>query len=180
MDEIVINRRRAPLLARSAAKVGTSGRRLLWGSDDLLRWAFTIFAGAVVIGVAWYICAGDVSLNQQIGPTDVAVAGLLLSGLGNATWLLRGRRAVGERRRVLLPNPLAQVESSRVARVVTSTSAVQSTPSDAPTEVFLAGPGMELFHRPTCALAAGRSGWTTMTRQEHLAGGRKPCGVCQA
>ena len=30
-------------------------------------------------------------------------------------------------------------------------------------EVFLAGAGMERYHRPDCALAAGRTGWTTAT-----------------
>jgi hypothetical protein len=139
-------------------------------------------AGAIVIGVAWYVCAGDVSLNQQIGPVDIAVAGLLLSGLGNATWLLRGRRAVGERRRTLLPDPVAQVRRVRAVQGDIPPSDLQATHADVPavsTEVFLAGSDMERFHRATCPLAAGRSGWTTMTRQEHLDAGRKPCGVCQ-
>jgi hypothetical protein len=46
-------------------------------------------------------------------------------------------------------------------------------------EVFLAGAGMERYHRPDCALAAGRTGWTTATRQEHEAAGRRACGVCR-
>jgi len=181
MDELVIDRRRRSRLASPATTTATPTRRLLWGPDDLLRWAFAIFAGATVIGVAWYVCAGDLSLKQQIGPTDAAVAGLLLSGLGNATWLLRGRRAVGERRRTLLPDPAAQVQRVRQARGSVPAPVLPPNSGAAPViaaEVFLAGPDMERFHRPNCALAAGRSGWTTMTRQEHMAAGRKPCGVC--
>ncbi len=41
-----------------------------------------------------------------------------------------------------------------------------STPTAAE-EVFLAGEGMERYHRSDCALAAGRSGWTTATRRGH-------------
>ncbi len=64
--------------------------------------------GGIVVAVSWYVCAGDVSFSQQIGPTDAAVAGLLLAGIGNVGWLLRGRRILGERRRVLLPDVAAR------------------------------------------------------------------------
>ena len=65
--------------------------------------------GGIVVAVSWYVCAGDVSFSQQIGPTDAAVAGLLLAGIGNVGWLLRGRRILGERRRALLPDVPARV-----------------------------------------------------------------------
>jgi hypothetical protein len=182
MDELVLNRRRSSRLAPPASPEQASTRHLLWGSDDLLRWAFAILAAAIVIGVAWYVAAGDLSLNQQIGPMDAAVAGLVVSGFGNATWLLRGRRAIGERRRALLPDPIAQVQRARLAREQSPTPVVgvlgTITPAEG-AETFLAGPDLERYHRPTCALAAGRAGWTTMTRQEHVAAGRNPCGVCQ-
>jgi hypothetical protein len=95
--------------------------------------------------------------------------------VGNLAWLLHGRRALGERRRLLLPD---------VAEAVTHQPVVVgplSTRSDATTvdDVFLAGEGMERFHRPGCVLAAGRTGWTTATRQEHEEAGRRPCGVCR-
>src|SRR5580698_7249234 len=158
MSNVVIERRRSARLAAPASPERASNRRLLWGPDDLLRWAFAIFAGAIVIGVAWYVGAGDLSLKQQIGPTDAAVAGLLLSGLGNATWLLRGRRAVGERRRSLLPDPVAQVQRVRLLRGTASEPVAQTEPAHSPIlgdPVFLAGPNMERFHHPNCALAAG-------------------------
>ncbi len=182
MNEIVLNRRHSSQLAPPASPERSSTQHLLWGPDDLLRWAFAILVAAIVIGVAWYVCAGDVSLNQQIGPMDAAVAGLVVSGFGNATWLLRGRRAIGERRRALLPDPVAQVQRARMNRGQSPAPVVGGLSSATrvfEVETFLAGPDMERYHRATCALAAGRVGWTTMTRQEHDAAGRKPCGVCQ-
>jgi hypothetical protein len=182
MDEIVLNRRRSSRLTRPASPEQASTRHLLWGPDDLLRWAFAILVAAIVIGVAWYVAAGELSLNQQIGPMDGAVAGVVVSGFGNATWLLRGRRAVGERRRALLPDPVAQVQRARMSRGRSPAPVVDVRSAATPVvevERFLAGPDMERYHLSACALAAGRAGWTTMTRQEHTAAGRKPCGVCQ-
>jgi hypothetical protein len=154
-------------------------RPLLWGAEDLLRWAITTGLGGIVIAVAWYIAAGEATFGQQVGPLDAALAGLLLSGVGNLVWLLHGRRALGERRRLLLPD-VADATASAAAHVVVvgtpRTAASAATVADA----FLAGEGMERFHRPGCALAAGRTGWTTATRQEHEEAGRRPCGVCRA
>src|SRR6185437_4675303 len=103
------------------------------------------------------------SFGQQVGPLDAALAGLLLSGVGNLVWLLHGRRAVGERRRLLLPDVAASAAAHVVVAVPPPSPASTATEAD----VFLAGEGMERFHRPGCALAAGRTGWTTATRQEH-------------
>lgn len=158
-----------------APRQATRPRPLLWGAEDLLRWAITTGLGGVVIAVGWYIAAGEATFAQQVGPLDAALAGLLLSGVGNLAWLLHGRRALGERRRLLLPD---------VAEVTAEPVLIGPLPAPAPVtaaseDVFLAGEGMERFHRPECALAAGRTGWTTATRREHEAAGKRPCGVCQ-
>lgn len=165
---------RVPALDASRPVAPT--RPLLWGAEDLLRWAITTGLSGIVIVVAWYIAAGEATFGQQVGPLDAALAGLLLSGVGNLAWLLHGRRALGERRRVLLPD---LADARAVSRGVVPTP--PSIPADTATldDVFLAGEGMERFHRPGCALAAGRTGWTTATRREHEAAGRRPCGVCR-
>jgi hypothetical protein len=156
-------------------------RPQLWSAEDLLRWAITTGLGGIVIAVGWYIAAGEATFGQQVGPLDAALAGLLLSGLGNLVWLLHGRRTLGERRQLLLPD-VADAIASGAAQVVvvgpplTAPGAVDAATVD---DVFLAGEGMERFHRPGCALAAGRMGWTTATRQEHEEVGRLPCGVCR-
>jgi hypothetical protein len=146
----------------------------LWGADDVIRYVLAIGAAGVAVVVSWYICSGDDSFNRQIGPLDAAVAGLVLAGLGNVLWLLRARRAVGERRRALLGEPRAEVfalGSVGGKEGVAGPVAVES-------DLFVAGEGMARFHRPGCALAAGRP-WSLSTRLEHQDRGRLPCGVCR-
>lgn len=143
----------------------------LWRAEDLLRWAVAVGLGGVVVAVSWYVCAGEVSFSQQVGPTDVAVAGLLVAGIGNVGWLLKGRRALGERRRALLPDvPLANRDQLDVVRIV---------PRPADLDLYVGGDGMERFHRPECMLTSGRHDWKGMSRAEHQAAGRQPCGVCR-
>ena len=148
----------------------------LWRPEDLLRWAITVGVGGIVIAAAWYVCAGEASFAQQIGPLNAAVAGLLLSGAGNTVWLLKGRRVLGERRRALLPDVLVPLESPPVD--VADAARVDGGLEDQHA-LFVAGDGMERYHRPTCPLAVGRQGWTAMTAERHVAAGRRACGVCR-
>ncbi len=163
--------------------LGVSRRRasapsVLWGAEDLLRWVITLGLGGIVIVVCWYIAAGQATFSQQVGPLDAAVAGLLLAGIGNLAWLIHGRRALGERRRLLLPDVAEAVaHSAQPAQTVVAEPV--SAAEAALEQVFLAGEGMERYHRPGCALASGRTGWTTATRREHELAGRRRCGVCQ-
>jgi len=160
-----VGRRTAPsesLPARPAVPAG------LWRAEELLRWGLTLALGAIVIGVAWYVCAGEANFSQQVGPLDAAVAGVLLAGVGNVGWLLHGRRALGQRRQALLPDI---VDVRRVSAAVEDHSATS--------ELLVAGEGMERYHRQGCTLTEGRTGWSSATRAEHEAAGRQPCGVCR-
>jgi hypothetical protein len=150
---------------------------VLWGAEDLLRWVITVGLGGIVVALSWYIAAGEATFGQQVGPIDAALAGLLLSGIGNLAWLLHGRRALGERRLMLLPD-VADALSNEQAPAEPVVLAGSSSPASQDA-VFLAGAGMERYHRPDCALAAGRAGWMTATRTEHEDAGRRPCGVCR-
>jgi hypothetical protein len=142
----------------------------------------TVGLGGIVVAVSWYVCAGDLQFSQQVGPIDAAIAGLLLAGIGNLGWLLHGRRALGERRRSLLPD-VTVADLDQPASVGTrrglGTASATITASAAVETLFVAGEGMERFHRPDCALAAGRANWTAVSRREHEAAGRRPCGVCR-
>jgi hypothetical protein len=178
MAEVVApGRLRARALSPDAPRQAMAARPLLWGAEDLLRWAITTGLGGTVIAVAWYVAAGEATFTQQVGPLDAALAGLVLSGVGNLAWLLHGRRALGERRRLLLPDIAEATARDAQAVAAGPRSAVAVTAST--DEIFLAGAGMERFHRPGCALAAGRAGWETATRRDHEEAGRKPCGVCR-
>ncbi len=165
-------------------RTGPAVPSVLWGAEDLLRWVITVGLGGIVVAVSWYVCAGDLQFSQQVGPTDAAIAGLLLAGVGNVAWLLHGRRALGERRRALLPDVTLD-SLDRAAPVATrrrqgpATETMTSVPSASEEALFVAGEGMERFHRADCVLAAGRTGWSALPRHEHEAAGRRPCGVCR-
>ena len=103
MALVLAGGRSAP--SRTAPRAAVAEHGTLSSGEDLLRWALTTGVGGIVIAVSWYVCAGDASFTRQIGPLDAAVAGAVVSGLGNAMWLLRGRRVLGERRRALLADP---------------------------------------------------------------------------
>ncbi len=158
-------------------------RGALWSAEDLLRWALATGVGGIVIAVSWYVCAGDASFYRQVGPLDAAVAGAVVSGLGNAMWLLRGRRRLGERRRALLGDPVLALDAGAagVVRRVSSSNLERAAPvgpAGAEAEIFVAGDGLLRFHRSDCDLAAGRS-WGSATREQHEDAGRLPCGVCR-
>jgi hypothetical protein len=153
----------------------TAEQRSLWSAEDVTRGVLALAAGGIIIVVSWYVCSGDANFNHQIGPLDAAVGGMVLVGLGNVMWLLRGRRAVGERRRVLLSDPVTA--SSGSVGTVRNVSDLSANDADAD-EFFLAGKGLLYFHRPECTLAAGRT-WSGATRAVHEEQGRRPCGVCR-
>ena len=162
-------------------RAAVAQRATLWSAEDLLRWALVTGLGGIVIAVSWYVCAGDASFNRQIGPLDAAVAGAVVSGLGNAVWLLRGRRALGERRRALLADPLVAIDTGdpgAVRRVSTPAGTGTVSPVTSEAELLVAGEGLLRFHRPDCILASGRA-WTSATREQHEDTGRLPCGVCR-
>jgi hypothetical protein len=161
---------RRPTSGEAATAMPSS--RTLWAAEDFIRLVLALGVGGIVVGVAWYICSGDASFNQQIGPLDAAVGGLIFAGGGNVMWLLRGRRALGERRRALMPDPEAAI------LVVVPDRQVSTAGLADPSDLLLAGDGLVRFHRATCPLASGRS-WTPMTRGEHEGLGRQPCGVCK-
>jgi hypothetical protein len=184
MTDVAANRRFAGVIPRTAparATETTPRGALFWRAEDLLRWGITVGLGGIVIAVAWYICSGDATFGQQVGPADAAVAGLLVAGVGNATWLLKGRRALGERRRALLPDvaPPEATDVDLATEHQAPSLTTAETPAVAEAGLLVAGEGMERYHRADCALAAGRTGWKAMTRHQHESEGRRPCGVCQ-
>jgi hypothetical protein len=143
--------------------------RVLWGSEDLLRWVALSVAGLGMVVAGWYVSSGEGRFGRQVGMLDLAVAGVVVACVGHVVWVLEGRRAVGERRRALLGEPL------RTAAAGTD-GAARIPGSD--TDGFVAGVGTRLFHRTGCPLADGR-GWSVGSRDEHVEAGRVACGVCR-
>lgn len=142
-------------------------RDSLWSGDDLLRWAGLLVIGIGLWAVGWYRSGGVSQLGNQIGDVDLAVVGVTLASVSHAIWLLRGRRAIGERRRLLLGDPVTS-EPQPIAK----SSDVPQAPAR-----FVAGDNSRFFHRPGCPMAQGRS-WGTEPGEADLST-QIPCGVCR-
>jgi hypothetical protein len=124
--------------------------------------------------VGWYLAAGETNYNRQIGSANLAVAGLLLAGAGHVWCIMKGRRAIGERRRQLIGEPAPVPPESLVGGSVSLRAEGPTSRSPA----TVAGKGMRRYHRIECPLAAGRD-WPVLPVEEQEAVGRLPCGVCR-
>ena len=135
-----------------------------WTADEAMRLAGMVGAGAVVCTIAWAVASSRPSVGSQVDMVSLGVGGLVLAMFGQASWLLRGRRAVGARARHLLgagpPVPVHEAAGRGEAGVL------------------VGGPGLRWYHRADCQLARGRD-LDAAGRAEHEACGRSPCGVCR-
>lgn len=143
----------------------------LWTTDDVLRWTGTTAVGFVLFAVSWYLAAEQAHSASQIGPANLAVAGLAVFGVANGLWLMRGHRAVRDRARrsavnpdlstaVLDDGPLEPARSTAVAE-----------------EVLVAAQGVH-YHRPDCPMVVDRR-VNRASRNEHEHHGRRRCGICR-
>lgn len=131
-----------------------------WTRADALRAALLIAVGGVIWIIGWWQVSGRPSMSEQVAPLNLAVVGLAVIGAGQASWFLRGRRAVAARRRMLLgTEPVVPTETAVVV--------------DADR---FAG-GARLYHRAGCAMLTDRA-WAPVPRAEHEGAARIPCGVC--
>ena len=144
---------------------------LPWTAEDLVRWLAAAAFSAVIVVVAWYLAAGQASDMHQVGPLDLAIGGVVLGGIANLMWLLRGWQAVGERRKALIARLPIDVPASAAAGAVEAETAPLGVG-------LLVGEGVRYFHRPSCPLTVGRN-WPPAPLDEHLRAGREPCGMCK-
>lgn len=124
--------------------------------------------GAVLMVVAW---VGSAATESPTTQTKFGILGVLVLAVGftlAAGWIMVGRRAVGQRTRLLLgdaPRPGAP-------------SQISSRPAQGG-DGLVAGPGLRRYHMAGCAFAAGRD-WQPMSRGSHELEGRIPCTICGA
>lgn len=133
-----------------------------WHDRDLLMVCGTTLAGLALLVTAWFGAGGTASVVLQTAWLNLAVAGFAISSIGQCLWLLRARRAVGERRIALIsltPREEDPYETKPLPR--TATGLVRAA-------------GMVKLHRPDCALLAGKD----VTGA--AAGDGELCGVCAA
>jgi hypothetical protein len=119
-------------------------------------------AGLAVILLAWYEASGQRAPSGQTAWIAGGVAGIILAGLANASWLVRARRSIGARRAHALVS--AETRVARQPQPTTTTQVVRV-------------PGARRYHRPSCPLVVGKVA-TAVTPADEIASARQPCGVC--
>jgi hypothetical protein len=131
---------------------------------DLFRWFGLLGIGAAGLVVSWWGVSGTTRLSGLITWVNVGVVAVVVSGLGNMTWLLQGRRAVAERRRRLLP-----------ASSFAPATLEAFVPHGVGGRGAVTGPARH--HRPGGAAVAGKRVERKTTAQ-HERAGRRACGLC--
>lgn len=144
--------------------------------ETLSRWAGSVAVGAVLVAAGWYLASGEARLNDQIGPVNLAMAGLVVAAAGHAN-IVRRMRA----RLAILRSSVVSLldEQRRIDERVTAPPA--STDDTAPMLVLdevVALTSGRYYHRPGCTLLADRP-VGSLARASAATTGRVPCGVCQ-
>jgi hypothetical protein len=127
---------------------------------------FTVLFGQSAVITAWFGADRVASLTGRAMWLNVAVAGFALSAVGLGLWLMRGRRAVGERRMSLVSlGPVAPEPAA--ARPPAATRSTVTAPYQ-----LVRVPGTRRIHDPACPLVAGKE------VEPAAPGAGEPCGVC--
>lgn len=145
----------------------SGGERLAWRDGDIVMVSLTVLVGGIAIVAAWFGAAGTPTPSQQGLWLQLAVAGFAVSAVGLSLWLLRGRRAVGERRVALISlDPGGQPAEPAASR--------GRTRDESPTTPvgLVRAAGMTHLHHADCPLVSGKT-----VRPSSLGDG-EPCGVC--
>jgi hypothetical protein len=131
--------------------------------------AATLTIGAAALVVGWIGVSGEPATSRQTAWMDVGIGGLVIAGIGTAVWLMTARRAIGQRRRELLPDIAAAAPRALV----------DITPAEEPPlERLVVLPGMTRYHRSSCELVAGKP-VKPLNGRRRKATSLAPCGVCQ-
>jgi len=135
-----------------------------WRLGDAMSLVTLNAVGIGLVLTGWYVAAGRLLFHDQVSGANVAIAGIIVAGVGNGVWLLTGRRAVGLRRRTL-------------AEAIERRYRGRARPVAEATVKLVAARGMTRYHRPDCVFVAERR-VTANQRETHESRGRTPCGVC--
>jgi hypothetical protein len=153
-----------------------------WGIDSGIRSSLLTLACGIGLIVTWYGVSGEGVFQDQIPWLSAGIVILMVSLYGQATLILRGRRAIGERRGRLICDSLLTLEpvlaTGGASRTLsTSTAPTTSTSTVADIERVVIVDGLTLFHAPDCPMITGRD---VRVVTKHAAGtaGLEPCGIC--
>ena len=137
-------------------------------------------AAATVIVFAWYRAAG--ADTARMGPLNFAILAMVVAGATNATWLMRSRRLVGERRRAWLVDLTGSEPPARVRRGVVRPVRITAQTHAGPVTdevLVIAADGATRYHRSDCPLIADRP-VMSVHRDIAASAGQTSCGMCRA
>lgn len=140
---------------------------LLWSPDALARWGMTLATSFVLLVGGWFSTSGTGQYDEQVVGLAVAVGAVILAAGSGVSLVLKGRRAVGQRRLVLLGESPVRDEVAK-ADVATEVGVV----------ALVASSDRLRYHRADCVMARGRD-YPAASGAQHESQGRLPCGVCR-
>ena len=146
-----------------------------WGIESGVRSILLTLASGFGLIITWYGVSGRGVFQDQIPWLSAGIVILMVSLFGQGTLIVRGRRALGERRSQLLADSLASVEIA--PRAMTGGSLDTRSFAISDIERVVVVDGLNLFHRAGCPMLSGRA-TTTLTRHAARAAGLDPCGIC--
>src|SRR5206468_6241777 len=120
----------------------------LWRTRDLGFVGLRLSIGALLIGCAWFLAAGQAEPGNQLVLVSLALLGALVEMYGVFGWIARGRQRLAQRGRVLFG------------------TATQDNALVASAEQLVGGDDRHCFHRADCLLAKGRN-WPVGSRSTH-------------
>ena len=136
-----------------------------WDDRDIIRMTVTSGLGLAAIVGAWFGASGTTAVGRQAIWLEVATVGFAVSAAGWSLWLLRGRRAIGEKKAALIALTPTETEEPSTPR--RSPRPAATMPLD-----LVRAPGMARVHHPECPLVAGK------TVEPAAPGDGEPCQVC--
>ncbi|MET7617944.1 hypothetical protein [Streptomyces sp. NPDC005408] len=142
---------------------GAGRRAEPWQDRDVLIVCGTTLAGFALIVTAWFGAGGTASVARQTAWLNLAVAGFAVSSIGLCLWLLRARRAVGDRRIALISlAPREEQEDPYEEKPLRRASS----------QHLVRAAGMVRLHRRDCPLLTGKDVTLAAAEDGEL------CGVC--
>ncbi|MEV6056678.1 hypothetical protein [Streptomyces sp. NPDC052107] len=145
-----------------------------WQDRDVLMVCGTTLAGLALLVTAWFGAGGTASVVRQTAWLNLAVAGFALAAIGQCLWLLRARRAVGERRIALisLAPQKERADSYEDSYEGSYESSYEAKPLRRTSTRLVRAAGMVKLHRPDCPLLVGKDVVVAAPEAGEL------CGVC--
>jgi hypothetical protein len=133
----------------------------------------TIGCGIGLI-VVWWGTAGQGVFARQVGWLTAGVAILIGSLYVHVSAISRARRAIGDRRELLLSNTLLDVQLSPIGSIRSNGWHLKDRTTESDVRVVA---GLDMFHAPGCVMTDGRE-ISNVSSHSAIEMGLEPCGIC--